>query len=81
MYQRIPGKFNSLDKTGHILAGATGSNIIFWDLRKSKQRADFKDSFNGEITYIRFEDEVSTNLYGCSVDGMVNMFELTQPNE
>lgn len=46
-----------------------------------KQRSDFKDSFNGDVTYIRFEDDVKTNLLACSVDGMINMFDLTQPNE
>lgn len=46
-----------------------------------KQRSEFKESFNGEVTHIRFEDEVSTNLMGCSIDGMINMFDLTQPNE
>lgn len=35
----IPGKFNCVDKTEHILAAGCGSNIIFWDLRKMKQRS------------------------------------------
>lgn len=43
----IPSKFNCLDKSEHILTGATGSNIVFWDLRKMKQRSEFKESFNG----------------------------------
>lgn len=77
----IPSKFTSLDISEHILAGATGANIVFWDLRKMKQRSDFKDSFNEDVTYIRFEDQITTNLLGCSVDGMINMFDLTQPNE
>lgn len=77
----IPGKFNSIDRTHHILAGANNSNIVFWDLRKMKQRSEFTDSFDGEITYLRFENGVETNLLGCSIDGMTNMFDLTQPNE
>lgn len=50
----IPGNFNSVDKTQHIMAAANNSNIVFWDLRKMKQRSEFKDSFDGEITFIRF---------------------------
>ena len=36
------------------MAAANNSNIVFWDLRKMKQRSEFKDSFDGEITFIRF---------------------------
>lgn len=45
-----------------------------------KQRSEFRESFNGEITYIKFEDSVGTNLLGCSLDGMINMFDLTEPD-
>ena len=46
-----------------------------------KQRSEFKDSFEQEVTSIRFDANIPTNLYGCSLDGMVSMFDLTQPNE
>lgn len=45
-----------------------------------KQRSEFTESFEGEVTHLRFDSAVSTNLLGCSIDGMVNMFDLTQPN-
>lgn len=46
-----------------------------------KQRSEFTDSFNGEVTHIRFDEARSTNLLGCSIDGMLNMFDLTQLDE
>ena len=53
-YVGIPSKFTSVDKSEHILAASAGSSIIFWDLRKMKQRSIFNDSFNDEILHIRF---------------------------
>ncbi len=43
-----PGaEFNVLDLSEHILCAAHTSKLVFWDLRKMKQRAEFNDSFNG----------------------------------
>lgn len=43
-----PGsQFNCIDMTHHIICGAHSSKLVFWDLRKMKQRAEFNDSFNG----------------------------------
>lgn len=76
-FNKQPSKFESLDISEHIVVGGTGSNLVFWDLRKMKQRAQFKDSFNDDVVCVRFQDMVKTNLYACSVDGMINMFSLT----
>lgn len=43
----IPGQFNCIDKSGHILAAAYSSKLVFWDLRNGKQRGEFTGSFNG----------------------------------
>jgi WD40 repeat protein len=77
----LPSKFTALDKSQHILAAATGSQIVFWDLRKMKQRSTFTGSFSDTITHLRFDPEVSTNLFGCSLDGMISMMDLTQTSE
>jgi hypothetical protein len=46
-YLEIPGQFNCVDKSGHILAAAYSSKIVFWDLRTGKQRTEFTSSFYG----------------------------------
>lgn len=38
-FNKQPSKFESLDISEHIVVGGTGSNLVFWDLRKMKQRA------------------------------------------
>ena len=58
------------------MAGAHSSKMVFWDLRKFKQRCEFNDSFNGEITCLQFDQNQQTKLMGCSVDGMINKFDL-----
>jgi hypothetical protein len=55
--------------------------VVFWDLRRLKQRSEFTESFSDQITCIRFDEHPSTTLYGCSIDGMTDMFDLTQPSE
>lgn len=64
----------------HVLCGAYGSKLVFWDLRKMKQRSEFNDSFNGEITSLQFDPVAPTCFMGCSVDGMINKFDLREPN-
>lgn len=77
----MPAKFNTIDKSSHILAAAYSNHITFWDLRKMKQRSEFKDSFNSEITCLRFHDTNQTKFGCCSVEGLISMFDLAQPNE
>ena len=77
-----PGcKFKAIDVSEHILAAAYGKKVVFWDLRKMKQRAEFTDSFNDEVTALRFSQRAMTELYGCSSDGLVARFDLTEKNE
>jgi hypothetical protein len=45
-YSEIGAKFNAIDLQSHILAAAYGNKIVFWDIRKMKQRAEFTESFN-----------------------------------
>lgn len=80
-YVGVPAKFNTIDKSNHILAAAYNDHITFWDLKKRKQRTEFKDSFNSEITCLRFHETVSTRFGCCDLSGMISMFDLTQPNE
>ena len=46
-----------------------------------KQRAEFHESFNGEITSLQFDPLAPKSFMGCSVDGMISKFDLTQPDE
>lgn len=46
-FQKIPSRFTAIDKSDHIMAASTNTNILFWDLRKMKQRSEFRESFNG----------------------------------
>jgi hypothetical protein len=70
-----------LDLSEDILCAAHTSKLVFWDLRKMKQRSEFNESFNGEITSLQFDPVTPTCFMGCSVDGMISKFDLTQPDE
>ena len=65
-----------------MLAGASSkSSIIFWDLLKMKERCLFDNSFSEEVTYVDFSSLCPTNLIGCSLDGMISLFDLTKNSE
>ena len=46
-----------------------------------KQRCEFTESFNEEITYITFSPVQKTVFHACSLDGLIAKFDLAEKNE
>lgn len=65
----------------NIIAAAQAKHIIFWDMRKMKQRTEFTDSFNDEVTCLQFDTQNPAAMMACSFDGQINKFDLSLLNE
>lgn len=81
VFNRPGCKFNALDISEHILAGGASKKIVFWDLRKMKQRCEFTESFNEDITALQFSKEINTTFFAATYDGLIAKFDLTEKNE
>ncbi len=46
-----------------------------------KQRCEFTDSFNEEITGINFSPTHPTVFHACAMDGLIAKFDLAEKNE
>ncbi len=55
--------------------------MVFWDLRKMKQRCEFTESFNEEVTCLQFSREISTVFFAATYDGLIAKFDLAEKNE
>ncbi|EAR88171.2 WD domain, G-beta repeat protein (macronuclear) [Tetrahymena thermophila SB210] len=71
----------SISKSKHILAGANESGIVFWDLRTMKQRNQFNETHNEEVTCVKFNENIPTQFVSSSLDGILCLFDLSQQNE
>lgn len=45
-----------------------------------KQRNEFNETHGEEVTCVKFNDSISTQLVSSSLDGMLCLFDLTQQN-
>jgi WD40 repeat protein len=58
------------------------SFLLFWDLRKpNKLQGGYWDSHSDDITTLAFNSEAKDSLASGSTDGLVNVFDLSQPDE
>ena len=80
-FNRPGHKINAIDLSQHILAAGTSKGVTFWDLRKMKQRCEFNDSFNDEVSGLQFSSEEPTMFHACAMDGLIVEFNLKEQNE
>ncbi|EZA57721.1 hypothetical protein DMN91_002428 [Ooceraea biroi] len=75
-----------------LIAGGTENTegdafILFWDIRKSNSKngesllGGYWDSHQDDITSLTFHPAKQTVLASGSTDGLINVFDLTQPSE
>ena len=46
-----------------------------------KQRCEFIDSFNDEVTSLNFSLDQATIFHACTMDGLITSFDLREPTE
>jgi hypothetical protein len=46
-----------------------------------KQRHEFTESFNEDVTALQFSKDISTIFYAATYDGLIAKFDLTEKNE
>lgn len=46
-----------------------------------KQRNEFNETHGEEVTCVKFNENISTQFVSSSLDGMLCLFDLAQPNE
>lgn len=46
-----------------------------------KQRCEFTESFNEDITALQFSKEINTTFFAATYDGLIAKFDLTEKNE
>jgi len=67
-----------------LVAGAK-ENIHFWDIRRvasvSAPLVTFSESHTGDVTKVRFHPQVPNKLFSGSIDGLICLFDTTQPSE
>lgn len=63
------------------MAAGTSKGVTFWDLRKMKQRCEFNDSFNEEVTGLQFSLDIPTVFHACTLDGLITEFDLKEQSE
>lgn len=77
-----------------IIAGGTehiggDTFILFWDIRHANSKLDDKNSLLGgyweshmeDVTSLAFHPNKQDILASGSTDGLINIFDLTQPSE
>jgi WD40 repeat protein len=59
------------------------SFILFWDVRSggNKLLGAYWESHSDDVTAVRFHPEKFNSLATGSTDGLLNIFDLLQPNE
>ncbi|GFY76281.1 WD repeat-containing protein 89 [Trichonephila inaurata madagascariensis] len=74
----------NLDET-HLCAGTelirSDSFILFWDQRTSEKLGGYWNSHTDEITQVQFSSTCDSGLATSSVDGLINIFDLTQSTD
>lgn len=63
-----------------MAAGSEGL-IRFFDLKTMKLRSSFDESQNDEISALKFNPNIPTELLASSLDGLLVVYDLTQENE
>jgi len=46
-----------------------------------KQRCEFNDSFNEEVTGLQFSLDIPTVFHACTLDGLITEFDLKEQSE
>lgn len=57
------------------------SYVLFWDTRASKMLGAYWESHSDDVTAIKFHPEKMHSLATGSTDGLLNVFNLLEPEE
>ncbi|KAF2895918.1 hypothetical protein ILUMI_10254 [Ignelater luminosus] len=57
------------------------SFILFWDIRNVKLLGGYWESHTDDVTQVKFNAEDVNLLMSGSTDGLINIYDLKQPNE
>ncbi|KAJ8914802.1 hypothetical protein NQ315_014547 [Exocentrus adspersus] len=55
--------------------------LLFWDIRKRQLLGGYWESHTDDITQVQFHSENKDSLLSGSTDGLINVYDLSQPNE
>ncbi|EFA03321.1 WD repeat-containing protein 89-like Protein [Tribolium castaneum] len=80
--------FNCFDISPNNKLLAAGTNlfegdsfILFWDVRKNSLLGGYWESHTDDITQLKFHSDDSNKLISGSVDGLINLYDLSENNE
>ncbi|KAJ3648254.1 hypothetical protein Zmor_020071 [Zophobas morio] len=85
------GKFEEItcfDVSPNNMLLAAGTNLfegdafmLFWDVRKHSLLGGYWESHTDDITQVKFHHDDPNKLISGSVDGLINLYDLSQNNE
>lgn len=80
--------FTCFDVSPNNILLAAGTNlyegdsfILFWDVRKNSLLGGYWESHTDDVTQVKFHPEDSNKLISGSVDGLINLYDLSQTSE
>jgi len=66
---------------GTELIGGQDSYLLFWDVRSTKLLGAYWESHADDVTTVNFHPDKVHSLVSGSTDGLINVFDLKEPNE
>lgn len=55
--------------------------LLFFDIRQKVLLGGYWESHTDDITQVKFHPKISDRMASCSVDGLINVFDISSTNE
>lgn len=69
--------FYSVGTNSAMIAAGTNQDLLVWDIHKlNKPIGRFNECHNEDVTAVKFNPEQSNLMISCSIDNVLNMFDL-----
>ena len=73
--------FYSVGTNQNLIAAGTNEDLLLWDIHKlQKPIGRFVESHAEDVTAVKFCQESPNMLISCSIDNVLNMFDLNNHN-